>query len=188
MKLIPTRIPDVLIVEPAVFADERGWFMETFNERAFHEALAELGHAAPPPFVQDNHSRSTQGVLRGLHYQIEQAQGKLVRTSLGEIFDVAVDMRADSPTRGQWVGSHLSATNKRQLWVPPGFAHGFYVLSDVAELQYKCTDYYAPQYERALKWNDPTVGIDWPVLTGTQPILSTKDARANLLPDAPLYR
>lgn len=188
MKLTPTRIPDVLIVEPTIFADERGWFMETFNERAFRDALAQRGHTDPRPFVQDNHSRSSQGVLRGLHYQIAQPQGKLVRVSMGEIFDVAVDMRAESPTRGQWVGTPLSAYNKRQMWIPPGFAHGFYVLSDVAEMQYKCTDYYAPQHERALKWDDPTVGIDWPILTGSHPILSAKDAQAPLLQDAPLYR
>jgi dTDP-4-dehydrorhamnose 3,5-epimerase len=188
MKLTPTRIPDVVIVEPPVFADERGWFMESFNERRFHQALQELGCALPGAFVQDNHSRSAKGVLRGLHYQIEQAQGKLVRASLGEIFDVAVDLRADSPTFGQWAGALLSAENKRQLWVPPGFAHGFYVVSDTAEFQYKCTDYYAPQHERSLKWDDPMIGIEWPIAPGETPILSNKDLQASTLSEAQRYR
>ena len=188
MKLTPTRIPDVVIVEPPVFADERGWFMESFNERRFHQALQELGCARPGAFVQDNHSRSAKGVLRGLHYQIEQPQGKLVRASLGEIFDVAVDLRENSPTFGQWAGALLTAENKRQLWVPPGFAHGFYVVSDTAEFQYKCTDYYAPQHERSLKWNDPAIGIEWPIAPGETPILSNKDLQASTLSEAQRYR
>lgn len=188
MRLRPTQLPDVLIVEPIVYEDDRGWFMESYNACDFHTALSQLGFAAPGPFVQDNHSRSTRGVLRGLHYQIRQPQGKLVRVTVGEVFDVAVDLRAGSPTLGQWTGTVLSADNRRQVWVPPGFAHGFYVLSDVAELQYKCTDYYAPEHERTLKWDDPVLGIDWPLLADQAPIVSSKDARGSLFANAPLYR
>ncbi|WP_430459488.1 dTDP-4-dehydrorhamnose 3,5-epimerase [Thalassolituus sp. LLYu03] len=169
MKLIRTRISDVVVVEPLVFGDERGFFMETFRAGIMDELTG------GKPFVQDNHSKSAQGILRGLHYQMQQTQGKLVRVVAGEVFDVAVDMRKGSPTFGQWVGEILSADNKRQLWVPEGFAHGFYVMSDSAEFVYKCTDYYAPEYDRSLKWNDPTVGIEWPLVDGKAPLLSAKD-------------
>ena len=167
MNVIKTEIPEVLIIEPDVFGDERGFFMETWQRQKF----AEIG--IDYDFVQDNYSRSVKGTLRGLHYQIKQPQGKLVWVTVGEVFDVAVDIRKDLPTFGQWVGEYLSAKNKRMLWVPPGFAHGFYVLSDVAEFQYKCTDYYAPEYERCIKWDDPELGIVWP-LDG-EPLLSDKD-------------
>ena len=169
MKLIPTRIPDVVVVEPQVFGDERGFFMETFRASVMDELTG------GKPFVQDNHSKSTQGILRGLHYQMQNTQGKLVRVVAGEVFDVAVDMRKSSPTFGQWVGEVLSAENKRQLWVPEGFAHGFYVMSDSAEFVYKCTDYYAPEYDRSLLWNDEQVGIEWPLVDGKLPQLSAKD-------------
>lgn len=168
MNILPTKIPDVLIIEPHVFGDERGFFYESYNEKAFTEKTGLLVH-----FVQDNHSRSAQNVLRGLHYQIQQPQGKLVRAIAGAIFDVAVDVRKSSATFGQWVSCHLSAENKRQLWVPPGFAHGFLVLSDSAEVLYKATDYYARQHERCILWNDPDLAIDWP-LTAV-PVLSGKD-------------
>ncbi len=170
MKVTPTAIADVLLIEPKVFGDERGFFFESFNERAFREATG-----VTLPFVQDNHSKSARGVLRGLHYQTQQAQGKLVRVVAGEVFDVAVDIRRDSPTYGQWVGEILSGDNKRQLWVPPGLAHGFVVLSESAEFLYKTTDYYAPAYERCIAWNDPTLAITWPQL-GMAPLLSAKDA------------
>ena len=169
MKLIPTRIPDVVVVEPQVFGDERGFFMETFRASVMDELTG------GKPFVQDNHSKSTQGILRGLHYQMQNTQGKLVRVVAGEVFDVAVDMRKSSPTFGQWVGEVLSAENKRQLWVPEGFAHGFYVMSDSAEFVYKCTDYYAPEYDRSLLWNDEQVGIEWPLVDDKLPQLSAKD-------------
>ncbi|MBL1173911.1 dTDP-4-dehydrorhamnose 3,5-epimerase [Pantanalinema sp. GBBB05] len=168
MKVIPTEIPDVLVIEPRVFQDDRGFFMESYNEKAFAEKTGITGR-----FVQDNHSRSCQNVLRGLHYQIQQSQGKLVRTIVGEILDIAVDIRRSSPTFGQWVSCLLSADNKRLLWVPAGFAHGFVVVSDVAEVLYKTTDYYAPQFERSILWNDPDLAIDW-ALTD-KPILSAKD-------------
>ena len=170
MKATPTAIADVLLIEPKVFGDERGFFFESFNERAFREATG-----VTLPFVQDNHSKSARGVLRGLHYQTQQAQGKLVRVVAGEVFDVAVDIRRDSPTYGQWVGEVLSGDNKRQLWVPPGLAHGFVVLSESAEFLYKTTDYYAPAHERCIAWNDPTLAIAWPFL-GMSPLLSAKDA------------
>ncbi|MEO1147788.1 MAG: dTDP-4-dehydrorhamnose 3,5-epimerase [Cyanobacteria bacterium J06638_22] len=169
MNIIPTEIPDVLIIEPKVFGDDRGFFFESYNEQNFQEK-AEVD----VQFVQDNHSRSGRNVLRGLHYQVQQAQGKLVRTVVGEIFDVAVDIRRSSPTFGQWVGYTLSAENKHQLWVPAGFAHGFLVVSDIAEVLYKTTDYYAPQHERSILWNDPDLAIAWP-LDGEQPALSKKD-------------
>lgn len=168
MQVIKTTIPDVIIFEPTLFGDDRGFFFESFNHDKFLEA-ANLDIR----FVQDNHSKSAKNVLRGLHYQIEHAQGKLVRVVQGEVYDVAVDMRASSATFGQWEATHLSAENKRQMWVPAGFAHGFLVLSDTAEFLYKTTDFYAPQHECCLKWNDPTVGIEWP-LVGS-PILSNKD-------------
>lgn len=168
MKVISTDIPDVLIIEPQVYGDERGFFYESFNEKAFQEKTG-----LKREFVQDNHSRSLQNVLRGLHYQIQQPQGKLVRVVLGTVFDVAVDLRESSPTFGSWVGCLLSAENKRQFWVPEGFAHGFIVLSEAAEFLYKTTEYYAPQYDRTILWNDPDLNIDWPI--EAEPILSTKD-------------
>ena len=170
MKATPTAIADVLLMEPRVFGDARGFFYESFNARAFAEATGvKLG------FVQDNHSKSARGVLRGLHYQSQRPQGKLVRVVSGEVFDVAVDIRPQSPTYGQWVGEILSASNHRQLWIPPGLAHGFLVLSDSAEFLYKTTDYYAPEYERCLAWDDPTINIIWP-LNGAVPLVSAKDA------------
>ncbi|MCP9447846.1 MAG: dTDP-4-dehydrorhamnose 3,5-epimerase [Nitrospira sp.] len=168
MRAVPLAIPDVVLLEPQVFGDERGFFFESFNQARFEAAI---GRSIA--FVQDNHSRSVKGVLRGLHYQIRQPQGKLVRIVVGAVFDVAVDLRRSSPTFGRWVGEVLSAENKRQLWIPAGFAHGFLVLSEVAECLYKTTDYYAPEHERCLIWNDPTIGIIWP-LEG-EPILSAKD-------------
>lgn len=166
MNLIPTSLPGVLIIEPRVFRDERGFFLETYHARRYHEAGLDA------TFVQDNHSRSTRGTLRGLHWQAERPQGKLVRVLLGEIYDVAVDIRPDSPTFGKWVGFTLSADNFRQAWIPPGFAHGFCVTSEVAEVEYKCTDFYDPASERGLIWNDPEVGIEWPI---QDPILSLRD-------------
>lgn len=168
MKVTATRIPEVLILEPKVFGDERGFFMETWNQKVFDEAVGQEIH-----FVQDNHSRSSKGVLRGLHYQIQHPQGKLVRVSLGEVFDVAVDLRKSSPTFGHWVGEYLSADNKRMLWVPPGFGHGFYVTTGMAEFQYKCTDYYMPEHERSILWNDSDIGVTWPITDS--PNLSAKD-------------
>lgn len=168
MNVIPTEIPDVLIIEPKVFGDERGFFFESFNQRVWEEKTG-----LKTAFVQDNHSRSMKNVLRGLHYQIRQPQGKLVRVVMGEVFDVAVNIRKSSPTFGKWVGVHLSADNKRQLWVPEGFAHGFLVLSDVAEFLYKTTDYWTPEYERSIIWNDPELAIEWPVQG--EPILARKD-------------
>ena len=169
MNIIQTKIPDVLVFEPKVFGDDRGFFYESFNANAFEQATG-----LKVNFVQDNHSKSAKNVLRGLHYQIEQAQGKLVRVTQGEVFDVAVDMRTSSTTFGQWVGEVLSAENKRQLWIPPGFAHGFLVLSDTAEFLYKTTDFYAPQHECCLKWDDASIGIEWP--SQGMPLLSAKDA------------
>jgi dTDP-4-dehydrorhamnose 3,5-epimerase len=171
MKVTSCAIADVLLIEPKVFGDDRGFFFESFNQKAFNEAT---GLAVD--FVQDNHSKSARNVLRGLHYQIRQPQGKLVRVVSGEVFDVAVDVRRNSPTFGQWVGEVLSADNKRQLWVPPGLAHGFVVLSESAEFLYKTTDYYAPEFERSIAWNDPTLDIKWPVLSGA-PLLSAKDEK-----------
>lgn len=168
MNISPTVIPDVLVLEPKVFGDERGFFYESYNRRAMTEA------GIPDDFVQDNHSRSAKGVLRGLHYQIQHSQGKLVRVISGSVFDVAVDLRKSSPTFGKWVGIELSAENKRMAWIPKGFAHGFVVTSDSAEFLYKTTDYWAPQHERSLLWNDPALGIDWP-LDGA-PTIAAKDA------------
>ena len=174
MKITPTAIPDVLLIEPRVFGDARGFFFESFNQKSFAEATG-----VNLPFVQDNHSKSVKGVLRGLHYQVEpHAQGKLVRVTQGAVFDIAVDLREDAKTFGQWVGVTLSAENKQQLWIPPGFAHGFLVLSDTAEFLYKTTDYYAPQAERSLRWDDPTLAIAWP-LEG-EPILADKDRQGHL--------
>lgn len=169
MKVTKTAIDDVLIIEPRVFGDDRGFFYESFNQRTWEESTG-----LNTQFVQDNHSRSVKGVLRGLHYQIQQPQGKLVRVVLGEVYDVAVDIRKSSPTFGKWVGVHLNAENKKQLWVPEGFAHGFLVLSDVAEFLYRTTDFYAPEHERCIIWNDSELGIDWP--EGVEPQLSPKDA------------
>jgi len=180
MRAIPTEIPDVIILEPQVFGDSRGFFMESFNSSKFREATG-----ADVDFVQDNHSRSARGVLRGLHYQIQNAQGKLVRVVQGTVFDVAVDIRKSSTTFGKWVGVELSDTNNRQLWVPPGFAHGFLVLSETADFLYKTTDYYAPQHERAIVWNDGEIGIDWP--SGVEPKLSTKDAEGLSLSTAEVF-
>ena len=181
MKLIQTAIPDVVIVEPAVFKDDRGWFMESFNEARFHGELAKLGLPAPRPFVQDNHSCSSKGVLRGLHYQLPpHPQGKLVRVVQGAVFDVAVDIRKGSPTFGRWVGAELTADNHRQLWIPEGFAHGFVALTDNAHFLYKTTDVYAKDCERSILWNDAAIGIEWP-LAGWQPNLAPKDAQAPLL-------
>ena len=175
-----TPIADVILIQPTIFRDERGFFLESYQKKRFAEAGIDID------FVQDNHSRSQQGTLRGLHYQINQAQGKLVRVIIGEIFDVAVDLRKNSPTFGNWTGDFLSAENGRMLWVPPGFAHGFYVTSPEAEVLYKATDYYAPQWERTILWNDPTIGINWPV-GDTLPILSPKDAAGKLFDEAEVY-
>jgi dTDP-4-dehydrorhamnose 3,5-epimerase len=178
MRVIPTALPDVRIVEPRVFRDARGWFFESWNRRTL------AGAGLDVDFVQDNHSRSIRGVLRGLHYQVEHAQGKLVRVVVGEVFDVAVDLRERSPTFGRHVALRLSADDPRMLWVPPGFAHGFVVLSDVAEFLYKTTDYWYPEHERTLLWNDPALGIDWPV---ADPLLAPKDAAGTPLADAARY-
>ena len=169
MKITETKIPAVKLIEPKVFGDERGFFMETWNEKAFREAGIDA------TFVQDNHSRSVKNTLRGLHYQIRQPQGKLVRVTRGEVFDVAVDLRTNSPTFGQWVGEYLSEENNRMLWVPPGFAHGFLVTSETADFQYKCTDFYAPNYERSIHWADQSLMITWPIDTEGEPLVSEKD-------------
>lgn len=181
MQILRTSIPDILILEPKVFGDERGFFMETYQARLF----SELG--LPIQFVQDNHSGSRQGILRGLHYQIQQSQGKLVRVISGEIFDVAVDIRKKSPTFGKWLGATLSVQNRHQIWIPSGFAHGFYVLSDWAEIVYKTTDYYAPEWERSILWNDPELDIEWPLINQQPPILSAKDANGILFINAETY-
>lgn len=181
MKFIPSKITDVILIEPDVFGDHRGFFMETWQRKTFAE------NGIDYDFVQDNHSKSEHGILRGLHYQIKQPQGKLVRVVSGAVFDVAVDMRHCSKTFGQWVGYELSSENKKMLWVPPGFAHGFYVMSDSAEFVYKCTDYYAPEYERSVIWNDPELNIDWPLVNDKEPVLSEKDAAAPNFSDAELY-
>ena len=170
MKVTPSALPEVMVIEPRVFGDDRGFFLESYNRRAFREATG-----VDADFVQDNHSRSARNVLRGLHYQIKQAQGKLVRVVSGEMFDVAVDLRRSSPRYGRWMGLHLSAENKRMLWIPPGFAHGFLALSDSTEVLYKATDYYAPEHERCVLWSDPEIGIEWP-LAGA-PVVSEKDKR-----------
>lgn len=171
MKVIDTNIADVKIIEPVVFGDERGFFMETWNQKKFEDLVTRK----KTNFVQDNHSKSKKGILRGLHYQSENTQGKLVRVGVGAVFDVAVDVRKDSPTLGHWVGVELSADNKRQLWIPEGFAHGFYVLTDTAEFIYKCTDYYNPKAEHSISWNDPDLAISWPLDTTTKLLLSNKD-------------
>ena len=181
MKFIPTEIPGVIIVEPDVFGDHRGFFMESWHAEKFAEGGIDA------QFVQDNHSRSSQGILRGLHYQIEQPQGKLVRVLSGEVFDVVVDLRRDSPTFGKWVGMYLNDTDKKMLWVPPGFAHGFYVVSEQADFFYKCTELYAPEHERAIRWDDPDLAIDWPIASGQEPVLAPKDAAAKSFKDAEVY-
>jgi dTDP-4-dehydrorhamnose 3,5-epimerase len=170
MKFTPTELAGVVVIEPDVFGDARGFFMETWHERKFVDGGIDVR------FVQDNHSRSGRGILRGLHIQLQHTQGKLVRAAQGEIFDVAVDLRRDSPRFGQWTGHVLSEANRHQLWVPPGFAHGFYVLSDSADVIYKCTDFYAPEHERTLRWDDPKVAIRWPLVDGCAPTLSQKDS------------
>jgi dTDP-4-dehydrorhamnose 3,5-epimerase len=181
MKITHTTIPEVLLIQPQVFEDPRGFFMETYQQEKFMQAG--IAH----DFVQDNHSRSILGTLRGLHYQIQHAQGKLVRVVVGEVFDVAVDLRRSSPTFGKWVGCYLSAANKLQIWIPPGFAHGFFTLSDWAEVFYKATDYYSPENERSVLWNDPAIGIQWPKLSGGQMILSDKDLKGKNLSEAEVY-
>jgi dTDP-4-dehydrorhamnose 3,5-epimerase len=181
MQVVQTAIPEVLILEPKIFGDDRGFFFESFNQQTFQNLTGVTAN-----FVQDNHSKSSANVLRGLHYQIEQAQGKLVRVTAGEVFDVAVDIRRQSATFGKWVGVILSAENKRQLWVPPGFAHGFVVLKDNTEFLYKTTDYYAPQYERCIRWDDPAIGIEWPIAQA--PILSGKDQLGLALAQAEVFQ
>jgi dTDP-4-dehydrorhamnose 3,5-epimerase len=180
MNVVTTPLAGLLVLEPRIFGDDRGYFFESFNARRFAELTG-----VTLPFVQDNHSRSAKGVLRGLHYQIQQAQGKLVRVTEGAVFDVAVDLRKSSPTFGQWFGTELSAENKRQIWIPAGFAHGFVVTSDFASFLYKTTDYWAPEHERAVRWNDPAIGIDWPL--DSEPQLSGKDLAAALLADAEVF-
>jgi dTDP-4-dehydrorhamnose 3,5-epimerase len=182
MNVISTSISEVLVIEPKVFGDSRGFFFESFNHKNFNQVTG-----LDVKFVQDNHSRSVKDVLRGLHYQIRQPQGKLVRVVRGQVFDVAVDIRRSSPSFGQWVGVELTEDNYRQLWVPPGFAHGFYVLSDTADFLYKTTDYYLPDLERSLLWNDPTVAVSWPIQADVSPIVSAKDKIAPKLTDAELF-
>lgn len=181
MKYTPLDIPDVVLMEPEVFGDHRGFFLETFRQNDFKDKVADVR------FVQDNHSRSSQGILRGLHYQVEQTQGKLVRVVEGEVFDVAVDIRRNSPTFGKWVGANLSADNFKMMWVPQGFAHGFYVISESAQFMYKCTDYYAPEHERCILWNDPDLGIKWPLVNGKDPLLSQKDAEGDAFKNAQVF-
>jgi dTDP-4-dehydrorhamnose 3,5-epimerase len=181
MKFTPTKIPEVVSIKPDIYGDERGFFMETFQQQRFAD------HGIDARFVQDNHSGSSRGILRGLHYQIRQPQGKLVRVVAGEVFDVAVDLRRNSRTFGQWVGQLLSAENRIQLWIPPGFAHGFYVLANWAEVVYKATDYYAPEWDRTLLWCDSDLGIKWPIPVGEQPNLSTKDAQGKPFSEVETY-
>ena len=181
MNIVPTSLPGVLLIEPKVFGDERGFFFESFNARSFAQATG-----VDAAFVQDNHSHSRRGVLRGLHYQLEQAQGKLVRAVTGEVYDAVVDLRRSSPTFGRWEGFVLSAQNKKMLWVPPGFGHGYYVMSESTDFLYKTTDYYAPQHERCVLWNDPAIGVQWPLSDG-EPTLSAKDQLGLRLADATVY-
>jgi dTDP-4-dehydrorhamnose 3,5-epimerase len=182
VEIVNTALPGVLELRPKVFGDERGFFMETWNKQAFTNAGLDV------EFVQDNHSLSSQGTLRGLHYQIKHPQGKLVRATLGTVFDVAVDMRKDSPTFGQSASCILSAENKKMFWIPPGFAHGFYVLSETAEFQYKCSDIYAPEYDRTLLWNDPELAIEWPLVDGKSPLLSAKDEAGKTFQQADYFQ
>ncbi|MBT42224.1 MAG: dTDP-4-dehydrorhamnose 3,5-epimerase [Idiomarina sp.] len=177
----PLAIPDVVLMTPQVFGDERGFFMETFRQNEFER------HCGNHQFVQDNHSKSRRGILRGLHYQLQQPQGKLVRVTQGRVFDVAVDLRKDSASFGEWVGVELSADNKQMLWVPPGFAHGFYVISETAEFSYKCTDYYAPDDEHSIRYDDPVLGIDWPLAEGGEPQLSAKDEAGKLFQESETF-
>ena len=181
MKFTATKIPDVVVIEPVVHGDERGFFMETWRKNTYKEGGIDAS------FVQDNHSRSSLGALRGLHYQVNKPQGKLVRVIQGEVFDVAVDLRKSSPTFGQWAGDILSADNRKLMWIPPGFAHGFLVLSEIAEFTYRCTDYYAPEHERTLAWNDSDIAIDWPLRDGREPLLSDKDRNGASLEYAETY-
>ena len=181
MKIIQTKIPDILIVQPVVYSDSRGFFMETFHEKKFQQAGIRYS------FVQDNHSGSVKGTLRGLHYQVQQAQGKLVRVVAGEIFDVAVDLRRSSPSFGHWVGITLSLENRQQLWIPPGFAHGFYTLSDWAEVLYKATDFYSPENERTIRWDDPDLMIEWPILPDGNLLISDKDLNGVCFQNAEVY-
>ena len=181
MEIIPTKIAEVLLIKPRIFNDERGFFMETYQEKKMIKGGISYN------FVQDNHSRSMQGTLRGLHYQIENAQGKLVRVVLGEIYDVAVDIRRTSPTFGKWVGALLSEENRHQLWIPPGFAHGFYVISESADVLYKATDFYNPTAERCIVWNDKKLGIDWHIPSGEKPVLSPKDLKGSLFKNAEVF-
>jgi len=182
MDVQPTVIPDVILITPTCFKDDRGFFLESYNHRRFQQATGLTVN-----FVQDNHSRSSRGVLRGLHYQIQQVQGKLIRVTRGEVFDVAVDLPSSSPTFGQWCGAYLSEANQQQLWIPPGFAHGFYTISDGADVLYKATDYYAPEYDRAVLWNDPDIGIEWPLIDSGAPLLSPKDERAKPFGEAEYF-
>jgi dTDP-4-dehydrorhamnose 3,5-epimerase len=181
VNIVPTQLPGMLIIEPKVFGDARGFFLESWNEQSFAKSGLTM------KFVQDNHSLSMRGTLRGLHYQLQHTQGKLVRVTAGEVFDVAVDLRRSSPTFGKWTGVTLSAENKRMLWVPPGFAHGFYVVSPQAEFMYKCTDFYDPASEQTLAWDDPTVGIQWPLLPGVETLLSAKDRQGKRIGDAEVF-
>lgn len=181
MEFLPTRLPDVIVIRPEVFEDSRGFFTETWNRKDFEHAGIDAD------FVQDNYSSSVAGTVRGLHYQIKQAQGKLVRVVKGEVFDVVVDVRKSSPDFGQWASEVLSAENRKQMWIPPGFAHGFLVLSDTAEFHYKCTEYYAPEHERTLQWNDSDIGIDWPLSEDEKPILSARDQAGLPLREAEVY-
>ncbi|OBS10002.1 dTDP-4-dehydrorhamnose 3,5-epimerase [Acidihalobacter prosperus] len=181
MRFVPTVLPEVVVVEPDVFGDARGFFLETWHAAKFREGGIDAA------FVQDNHSRSRQGILRGLHYQLARPQGKLVRVVTGRVFDVTVDLRRASPRFGRWVGVELSEENQRMLWVPPGFGHGFYVLSEMADFVYKCTDFYAPEHERCIRWDDPTLAIDWPIPTHAAPLVSAKDAEGAWLGEAEVY-
>ena len=181
MEFLPTRLPDVIVIRPEVFEDSRGFFMETWTRKAFEQVGIDAD------FVQDNYSSSVAGTVRGLHYQIERAQGKLVRVVKGEVFDVAVDLRKSSPDFGQWASEILSAENKKQMWIPPGFAHGFLVLSETTEFEYKCTDYYAPEHERTICWDDPDIGVDWPLADVESPILSQKDQAGLPLKESQVY-
>jgi dTDP-4-dehydrorhamnose 3,5-epimerase len=181
MIFVETKLPGVIKIVPSMYRDDRGYFMETWQARRFRDGGIDVD------FVQDNFSHSSKGTLRGLHYQIKQPQGKLVRVTSGEVFDVAVDLRRSSPHFGQWVGEVLSATNNEQLWIPPGFGHGFYVVTETADFQYKCTDYYAPELERSIRWDDPEIAIDWRLPAGEKPMLSAKDAAAQFLKDAEIY-
>jgi dTDP-4-dehydrorhamnose 3,5-epimerase len=182
VKVTPTDIPDVLVIEPVIHRDHRGFILESWHDERFE------AHGVARHFVQDNHSHSVQGALRGLHYQLEKPQGKLVRVVSGEVYDVAVDLRRSSPSFGRWVCQCLSSQNQKQLWIPPGFAHGFYVLSASADLLYKCTEYYSPSLERSVRWDDPALGITWPLIAGCPPLLSAKDAAAPLISDVPTYQ